>query len=91
MKFEKVSAKRVEKLHNLLIDAITSRNGKDRKRPFTLQEVVVACELVKSEVIYQHLLKEYSIKIDTDISEPRTLKLESTREDEKPDSMILVK
>jgi len=69
MNFSKVSAKRVEKLHNLIVDTISSSNGRERKRHFTVGEVVAACELVKSEVIYQHLLKEYSIKIDS-ASEP---------------------
>lgn len=80
MGFRKLSASRIEELHNRVVDAI----GKGRRK-YTMQEVIAALELVKSEVIYQHLLNEYSIKIDA-VSEPPS----SITFDEKGRPMMLV-
>lgn len=45
---------KTEELHNRLVDVIT-----DSEKKYTIQEIVASLELIKSELIYQHLLKIY--------------------------------
>ncbi len=80
MGYRKQAASRIEGLHNRIVDAITAS-----KRKYTMGEVIAALELVKSEVIHQHLLKEYSIQIDTGVMKDQPLVF-----DEKGAPMIRV-
>lgn len=51
---------RVEELHNRIADIVT-----DPEKKYTMSEIISATELIKSEVIFQHLSRQYGIQKDS--------------------------
>lgn len=51
---------RVEEIHNRIADIVT-----DPKKKYTMSEIISAVEIIKSEVVFQHLSKQYGVQKDT--------------------------